>query len=320
MKRSWLFTGILAVGLLAVWMIATRTQRRSANLQAPTIVAEHGILRISVHASGAVNWAVRTPVHVPIAGRLDQLLVQEGQSVETGQRVALISSPERAILIDQAQTTTVSPDLDWESVYRPIPILAPHDGLVWDLSATVGQHCLPQQPLFWIADQPIARGRIDELDLQFVAEGRRATLSFFAVPGLVITTKVTRVRSHIPHQGDRPMHEVIVNIDPLPPAVRPGMGVTMKLDGPDRPAAFLVPDTAITQWDRQTGVIRVGTTTNPYFHPVTTGLSDGTTTEILAGLEPGDVIWADANWTPPGQARRNAASVPLVPYTRRNTP
>ncbi len=320
MSRRRALTGIIAIGIVCAAGYAWHG-RPSPVASVPTVPVERGQLKLTVRASGAVDWALRMPVHMPMSGRLDELLVTEGQRVGQGERVAQMSAPQRAILRDLDLPEPPQPGVEWESIYRPIPILAPRTGTVMDVAAAAGQNLVVHQPLFWIADRPVARVLVEEGDLRQIIMGSEATLSFYALPDLTITAVVTRVNTRIHPQRAMVAHEVDLALDPMPEPVRAGMSVSILLEGPAREDTLLVPNTAITLREGRVGVRLALPDGTDRFQPVTTGLSDGATTEVLDGVREGDPIWVDADWVPAAPPRRReSAHVPLIPYARRAKP
>ncbi len=62
-----------------------------------------GDIDVTVLATGVVQPSNRLEIKPPIAGRVEQVLVNEGQHVRRGQVLAWMSSSERAALIDAAR-------------------------------------------------------------------------------------------------------------------------------------------------------------------------------------------------------------------------
>ena len=68
----------------------------------PTKVTRGG-LQVSILATGAVSPENRLEIKPPIAGRVEQVLVEEGQMVKKGDILAWMSSTERAAVLDAAR-------------------------------------------------------------------------------------------------------------------------------------------------------------------------------------------------------------------------
>ena len=78
-------------------------------------------LRRTVESTGEVRPDNRLEVKSPIAGRIETLLVNEGDLVEKGQIVAWISSTERATLLDTARAKGADELKYWEEIYKAAP-------------------------------------------------------------------------------------------------------------------------------------------------------------------------------------------------------
>lgn len=73
-----------------------------------------GDLVQSVQATGNVQPLNRLELRPPVAGRVEQVLVQEGDYVKRGQTLAWISSSERAALLDAARAQGEAELKKWE--------------------------------------------------------------------------------------------------------------------------------------------------------------------------------------------------------------
>ena len=73
-------------------------------------------LRRVVDTTGEIQPRNRLDVKPPIAGRLEELLVDEGHKVKKGQILGWISSTERATLLDAALATSREEYDYWETL------------------------------------------------------------------------------------------------------------------------------------------------------------------------------------------------------------
>ena len=93
-----------------------------------TATVERRDLRVSVESTGEVEPRNRLNVKPPIAGRLEELAVDEGDHVEKGQILGWISSTERATLLDAALATSKEELEYWQELYKPTPLVCPLEG------------------------------------------------------------------------------------------------------------------------------------------------------------------------------------------------
>jgi HlyD family secretion protein len=106
-KRRKPLVGLLCVGLLATggwWLLRGQSPRseRAANA-VQTVSAETQDLQVRVRASGTVTPVQAVNVSPKRAGRLVQLLVDQGNRVTTGQAIAQMESDDLAAQLAQAQ-------------------------------------------------------------------------------------------------------------------------------------------------------------------------------------------------------------------------
>src|SRR3954470_5738623 len=113
-------TIVIAVGaaaLLSIVLIWNAT--RSPKVTYREVPVKRGDLQITVLATGTVQPENRLEIKPPIAGRIEQVLVQEGQNVKKGQLLAWMSSTERAAMLDAARSQGPAEVKKWEQLYRP---------------------------------------------------------------------------------------------------------------------------------------------------------------------------------------------------------
>src|SRR3989339_238898 len=69
-----------------------------------TVKVTIGAISASIPSTGTVMPRNRVEIKPPVAGRIEDVLVNEGTHVRKGQIIAWISSNERAALLDAART------------------------------------------------------------------------------------------------------------------------------------------------------------------------------------------------------------------------
>jgi macrolide-specific efflux system membrane fusion protein len=99
-----------------------------------TVAPERGDIRKFISTTGTVEPRNRLEIKPTIAGRVESVLVVEGQAVRRGQLLAWMSSTERAALIDAARMQGEAELGYWENAYKPTPIIAP--SIVSSISAS----------------------------------------------------------------------------------------------------------------------------------------------------------------------------------------
>ena len=117
---------LLALALAAGgwWWWRARAARKAAPVFRE-IVVERGAIRQTALATGVLEPQTRLELASPVAGRVEEILVREGDAVNRAQVVAWVSSTERATLLDAARARGAEELARWEKLYNPTPVIAP---------------------------------------------------------------------------------------------------------------------------------------------------------------------------------------------------
>src|SRR4030042_785161 len=128
----------IAIALGLVFIIILKQKQPSAvttKLTSPT----YGTIQTSISTTATITPENRLAIKPPVNGRVDKILVKEGDYVKVGQTLALMSSTERATVLDAARAQGKEQLAYWEEVYRPTPLLAPINGQVLVQTVQPGQ-------------------------------------------------------------------------------------------------------------------------------------------------------------------------------------
>src|SRR3989339_1787968 len=80
-----------------------------------------GRIESSIPSTGTVMPRNRLEIKPPVAGRIESVMVREGQNIKKGQILAWMSSQERVTLIDAARAGGEDELKRWEEMYKPTP-------------------------------------------------------------------------------------------------------------------------------------------------------------------------------------------------------
>lgn len=290
--------GILIIALLlagaAAWAMFA-PKKGGAGKGQPEMQAvkvERGDLQVTVVSTGVVQPQNRLEIKPPIAGRVEEVLVREGDQLKKGQVLAWMSSTERAALLDAAQAQGPESVKKWEQVYRPAPLLAPLDGTLIQRAVEPGQTVTATDAVLILSDRLIVKAQVDETDVGQVRLGQEAAVVLDSYPGQEIPAKV----DHIAYEAKTVNNVTIYEVDVLPQSVpdfmRSGMTATVTFRVESREGTLLVPAAAVAgEKGRRTVQASARPGGRPSVRNVETGLSDGRNTEILSGLEEGETVW-----------------------------
>jgi macrolide-specific efflux system membrane fusion protein len=281
---------VLAACLLAVIGITTWIIQRTYADQ-PTydyLKVERGPLRVTLRESAVVEPEHRLTVTPPIPGRVDTINVANGAAVKQGQVLAWISSTDRAALMDAARAAGGAEVKFWEDIYKPAPLIAPLDGHIISTAVVPGQVVVTAETVFTMSDHLIVQASMDETDLNHVWLGQSVDITFDSFPDAHLTGKVHEIAFDATTVNNVTTYTVNIFLDSTPDYVRSGISANVFLLISDRKDALRIPTDAITP---EGDVLVVRGQDQPLVaQNIKVGMTDGTWTEVLSGLNEGDWI------------------------------
>ncbi len=275
-----------------------------------------GPIRSAVSTTGVVEPRNRLKIQSSIPGRIEEIRVDEGQMVRKGQVLALLSSTERAALLDAARLQGDRERAYWNSVYRETAVIAPIDGQVIVRGVEPGQTVTTSDSLFVLSDRLIVKAYVDETDIGRVKAGQRAVIGLDAYPEI----KVNGVVEHIYYESHLQNNVNIYYVDVIPEAIpevfRSGMSANIDIIVSEKENALLLPAGAVQTRNGKTVVQQRSPEKQAgvRYRRVETGMQDDTSIEILRGLGENSVVLVrDSSFALP---EKSGGSNPFMP--RRN--
>lgn len=255
------------------------------------VTVEKGDLNITILSTGVVAPQNRLEIKPPIPGRVEQVLVEEGDRVRKGQILAWMSSSERAALLDAARSKGPEELKRWEGLYRPTPIIAPISGTIILKSVEPGQS-FSTEPVLVLSDRLTVKAQVDETDISQVKVGQKADIILDAYAKESISARVDKIAYDAKPVNNLTTYVVDVVPENTPEFMRSGMTANVTFMVETRSQVPLLPSEALKVEEGQFYVLTPSPQKDapPVQKPVKTGLSDGKQTEILSGLEPGDTV------------------------------
>ena len=250
-------------------------------------------LEITVLSTGNVQPQNQLAVYSPIAGRIEKILIREGDNVRKGQKLMELSSTERATLLDEAAAQGTSQLAYWQQLYQETPLLSPETGQVIYLPTVPGQVVGTSVTLMVMSDHLIVNTQVDETDLAQIKMNQDAQITLDAYPDKPIDGIVRRISFQSTLVNNVTTYEVDVWPTQVPSYMRSGMTANVVFSVNEKDDILLIPSEAIQQTpDGQTYVLKGAD--QPKGKPATvmiqTGLTDGKQTEVTSGLKEGDRV------------------------------
>ena len=262
-----------------------------------TVAPERGDIRKFISTTGTVEPRNRLEIKPTIAGRVESVLVVEGQAVRRGQLLAWMSSTERAALIDAARMQGEAELGYWENAYKPTPIIAPITGTVIVRDVEPGQTVATTNAVLVLADRLIVTADVDETDIGNVRTGMTAELGLDSYPDVKVNGKVRHISYESTVVNNVTMYKVQIIPDRVPGVFRSGMSASINIIQAVRRDALLLPLEAVTlEGGANSVLLDRGPGKPPERRAVKTGLTDETRIEIVEGLSGDEVVLvADGN-------------------------
>jgi membrane fusion protein, macrolide-specific efflux system len=286
----------LAGIVLAVILLSTCVKKTSSTVDT-SVTAEIGTIKQMVSVSGTVLPKNRLEVKPPLSGRIERVYVTEGRYVSAGDTLALMSSSERAAMLDAARAQGQSNMAYWEKVYKPVLIVSPMNGTVIVVNVQPGQTINSGDATFVISDRLIVHAEIDETDIGGIKTGMPAVITLDAYPDAHIPAHVGAISYESTVVNNVTQYEADIIPDTVPDFVRSGMSASIDIIKLNKEKIVLLPTEAIRSGRNGSFVILPSTNANgkPVFQKIQTGISDDTKTEITSGLKDGDKVLITKN-------------------------
>lgn len=289
MKKVWI-TLIVAAGLSAGWLIYRSAAKDQVKWQ--EVKVEATPFRVTVQASGTVQPENKVAIIAPIAGRIDKILVDEGRKVHRGQILAWMSSTDRAALLDSARAQGAEALKEWESEYKPTPILAPAGGIIISRDIVEGQTVTQQSTLFDLSDRLVIMADVDETDLGKISLNQEAEARVDSFPDQVVKSKVAKIAHESVLKNNINTYQVLLRPENLPKEFRAGLTASVQFKFLDKAGTLTLP--AWVAEGRENSDIEVQLKNPgkgaPVKKKIRVGLSNGERIEVVSGASEGDIL------------------------------
>lgn len=224
---------------------------RNGKKRIEKVSVERGNILATIPASGSVTPRNRLEIKPPVPGRIEDVLVHEGQNVKKGKILAWLSSTERAALLDAARSKGSSELKYWEDVYKPAPMIAPIDGFIILRNMEPGQTVTSSDPVLVMADKLIVKAMVDETDLGRIKVGQQVTIVLDAYPDKIIAGKVEHIKYESQVLNNVTVYEVDVMAARVPEFFRSGQSATVNFQQEKKEKVLLLPTKAVRKSDGQ---------------------------------------------------------------------
>lgn len=253
------------------------------------VAVRRGNIAQEVLSSATITPENKLDIKPPIAGRAETVLVDIGQEVKRGQPLAMMSSSERAALLDAARAKGPKEVAFWEDVYQTAPLVAPLDGVIISRTLVPGQVVTTSDVAFIMSDHLIAKASMDETDLAKVRLGQPAFVTLDSYPGHRIDGEVSKIAYNGITSNNVTTYPVDVTMKQIPGFARSGMTASVGFVTHAKQDVLILPADAVGT-DGSVLLPAGDASGAPVKKQIRTGVSDGKNVEIVDGLSEGQQV------------------------------
>lgn len=280
---------VIIVGL--VWFFKSNG-KESTNIVYKEVKVVSSNMEITILSTGSVQPANRLEIKPPIPGRVEDILVKEGEKVKKGQLLAWMSSTERAALLDAARSKGAEEYKRWEEFYRPTPIVAPINGSIIQRNVEPGQVFTSSDAVLVMSDRLTVKANVDETDIAQIKNGQNATIILDAYSKQSIDAKVDKIAYDAKTVNNVTTYVIDVLPNNTPDYMRSGMTANVVFYVEKKDNVLKIPSDAVKVLDNKYYVLVKPSNKKdlPQEKYIEIGLNDGKYTEVLSGLVEGEVV------------------------------
>lgn len=316
MKKILLGLAILAAGFFG-WR-HWRSEPGKGNAAGPAYEAADLIrtnLAVVIESTGVVEPRNRLEIKPPIAGRIEDVLVVEGQTVKRGDIMAWLSSTERATLLDSARAKDAATARKWEEIYRATPLIAPLEGKVIARDTEPGQTVTAADTVLVLSDRLIVRAQVDETDIGRIRTEMTARIQLDAYADVSVEGVVRHIAYEATTVNNVTIYEVEVEPAQIPEFMKSGMTASVGFRIAESGEAWAVPQAAIRATERGPVVLLASGRKDgePREQPVSTGMTVRGWVVIRDGLQGDEALVMPAYRMPEGRKETGSPFIPARP-------
>lgn len=323
-KKFKLFFIVVIILAISGWFIFKIKRNNFPEEIVKEITPVAGVIKDFISSTGTVLPKNRLEIKPPVNGRIEKILVEEGDKVKTGQILAWMSSTERAALLDSARGKGEKELQYWEDIYKPIPLPAPIDGEVIVAKTQPGQTITTADAVLVLSDQLIVRAQVDETDIGKITLDKEAVISLDAYPDVKIKAFVGHIYYESKTVNNVTVYEVDLKSNQVPEFFRSGMNAAVDFIEKEKENALLIPEEAVSRrkdgnyvflkQKNATGVLN-SNLNGSIPVAVELGVSDGKNVEVLSGITEDDrIIIKEKKYSLP---QSNSGTNPFMPNRKR---
>ena len=284
--------GLAAAGAYYIYHSSSQQESQESDYQ--PVPVKSGEIHVTILSTGVVEPENRLDIKATTAGRIDELLVKEGEKVRVGQTLALTSTSERAALLDAAKAKGPEVLEEWKNLFKPTSILAPISGTIIKRNVVSGQTFTPNDPIYTMSDRLLIMAQVDETDIGKISLEQRVLIVLDAYPDVQTLGTVEQIAFDATTVNNVTTYDVKILPQEIPQIMRSGMTANVTFEVESKSNIPVIPVGAVTVKNEKS-YVRVPSqkAEEPAKEiAIETGITDGKQIEVLSGISIGDMILA----------------------------
>ena len=311
-----------AVGLSSRFLFSEKEEPRQ---QGSLVAVERGDIQRTISTTGFLSARASDEVRFVRQGRIEAILVEEGDYVEEGETLAKLENDKEGLSVLQAENALKEAESELESAklgsaksvvekrerqlqekklelqlkrkdMEDTFLKAPFSGMVSKVYVEKGEMLSGQAgsasgAILRLIDTSrlFAEVSVDEVDIAQVREGQRSEIMIDAYPDEIIPGKVVHIAPETTISQGLVGVDVKIELAKLDPRLKPGFTATADIVVGETKGALILPVEAVNETPMGSFVV-VSQEGGPTQRRVDIGVSDGTNVEIKSGLEEGEMV------------------------------
>lgn len=250
-----------------------------------------------VKAVGVVKSENEVEVRAPIGGRIDKILVEEGQKVKKDQILFYLSSNERAALLDAARARGEKEFQAWSKIYHSTYVIAPINGTIIQRRFEPGQTFSADNPILVMSDRLTIKAKVDETDVGKIKVGNLAEITLDAYPNNKIIGRVDKIGFNAIVENGVTLYVVDILPETQPEFMRSGMTANVDIIFEKNKKIIMIPLSYLSDEEGQYSVYVETVNGQIEKRIVQVGTIQDSKIEIIKGINAGDVIVSQTHET-----------------------
>ena len=285
-----IFVILLVLGIIITYQLKGKKEKIEQIQYVPYKVSTADVKEI-IDTTGEVSALNRVEIKPTVSGRVDKLLVKEGDTVKKGQVLAYLSSNDRVAILDAVRSNPKESIDTWENTYKPTPVISPMNGKIILKNVVEGQTISTNDILYALADELIVVASVDEADIGKIRTGQLATIILDAYKDSSIKGKVFQILEEGKNVSNVITYYVKIRPEKTPPFFKSLMTANIDIIVKEIKNAVVIPwDSFFEDEKGNTFVLVPQENFQQKKVAIKTGILDGDNIEVTQGLSKGNFI------------------------------